>query len=424
MADQNSKYISCQKAKFSTTQLVIGGIGVVLGLFLVGFGIVWLLNRRKSQNRKQAEDGGETGEGKMKDEKDYDSDDEYTDDESYDGKENTSKGKAIRKTESDDETDESSEEDDEDRRTAAWTNRQARQAPLKQSTETPTGRILPQAIDHHHQAGPSIRPALKQQSSSTQPLSQSRTAPHVTSATVDSESEEEGSTEEETETETETDSDDSDQAPAKKAPVPRPEIKKPQSAIQRIPRTESPELLSEEGSPLDRQPSRQLYPSNPSPNPRYLNRMSYAPVESAAIPIPQNGRPSLPRQNSTSSRQSPGSESSMPALPSTARSRESTLPLNVRKGSNTAVRQPSFYEPSSRGPVRASPPTENQATARRPSVPKTNSENGATRSASRSAEDRRPSQGQVARLKGPSETTEGSRKGSTSSRSRRPSERV
>lgn len=50
VAHRDSDYLSCNKDKFSTTQLVGAGIGVTILIFALSFGILWLVRRRKGKS--------------------------------------------------------------------------------------------------------------------------------------------------------------------------------------------------------------------------------------------------------------------------------------------------------------------------------------------------------------------------------------
>lgn len=300
-------------------------------------------------------------------------------------------------------------------------HRAQQQAPrAQQQAPRPAIRQAPQQARQTDSApAPTATRSTPSPAQTRKPSPQPKAA-KVETASEASSTEEESTSEEDTETEEESEED-----TPKPKPAPKPEIQKPKAVVQKIPRTASPDQISDEdaGSPVDRRASRQLYASNASPDPRYLqHRVSSVPQEPVPArssgparnkPIPNNNRQSI-----MSTRQASSSEdraSAMPLPSSSARSRETmTRPLNIRKESTASVRQPSFYEPSSR-PIRSSPPQERP---RRPSAPKSDSEPVAARSTERPRAERRPSEGQGRR---PSEGKE-ARKGSSAS-ARRPSER-
>jgi hypothetical protein len=63
--DRRSTYLECQKSTISSTTLIVAGLGVVLGIFLLGGGSLWLISRRRAARRnpdlgdQEAAAGGE-----------------------------------------------------------------------------------------------------------------------------------------------------------------------------------------------------------------------------------------------------------------------------------------------------------------------------------------------------------------------------
>ncbi|GFZ50701.1 hypothetical protein JCM24511_08459 [Saitozyma sp. JCM 24511] len=301
-------YLECQKSTISSTTLIVAGLGVVLGIFLIGGGSLWLISRRRAARRNP----------------------NLGDREATAGKERQGEEKSRRtvKQDVDDEEEETEDEEEE-------------------------GEGEPEK--------------LRNERKRTEVVKREKGSPRVDQKGGKSESEdgEEESDEESGDSEEDEDEEDDMETPrpAKTAP--------PLQAVKIQTRPRQTFGAAPSGTPVLSSSPEPLYPANPSPNPRHLrqsrplqpshpfaNTKTSTPYRTSSQTVPARGVSPLPppraasrtaqsqRRDSVVSvrKGSAGVENgNAPPMPVRRQTEGNTRPLTIRKSSASTL-MPSYYE--------------------------------------------------------------------------------
>jgi hypothetical protein len=306
-ADRRSTYLECQKSTISSTTLIVAGLGVVLGIFLIGGGSLWLISRRRAARRNPSSE----------------------DQEATAGKERQGEEKSRRAVKQGMDDEEAGTEDEEE----------AEGEPEKLRNERKRTEVV------------------KREKESTRVIQKGGKS--------ESEDGEEDSDEESGESEEDEDEEDDMETPRPAKTAPSPQAAKGQT------RGRQTFGAAPSGTPVISSSPESLYPSNPSPYPRHLrqsrqlqpshpfaNTKTSTPYTTSSQTVPVRGVSPLPPSRAASRSAQPqrhdsavsvrkgsaGVESgNAPPMPVRRQTEGNTRPLTIRKSSASTL-MPSYYE--------------------------------------------------------------------------------
>lgn len=262
-----SDYVSCQRAKYSTTTLLLAGMALVIGIFALAFALVWLCNRNRKNGRADGKDGKggrddiETTSSSRRRPKDVEAD-AGRKDRSARGRRGDSNDERGEKDESDnddsDDSDSSSDDDDDRHQSSKARSQQSAAASRKLQEEREATMRAQQAREAQERARQ--QPSRTADANTGQPVPKSKKSDESSSDESDSDDTSDGG---------DSDSDDSDNSSGldSSSSDEGDSRKQTHHAASAGGRGGQSQPTGLNGSPVQTpKPTRQLYPANASPD--------------------------------------------------------------------------------------------------------------------------------------------------------------